>query len=211
MTARSGGVRVEQGDLPIGLAAAFGKADRIAWDVETTGLDWRYERLATCQLFAEGVGVVVVRVGDGYPERLAGLLEDPAVEKVFHHAPFDLRFMVRGWDVQPASIRCTKVASKLLAPGAPNETHSLQDLVARNLGVSLTKGPVRTSDWTAGSLTPEQLEYAAGDVLYLLPLLDALRADLEQTHLACLYDDCCAFLPARVLLELGGYPDVFAY
>ena len=211
MKPRGGCVRVEQGDLPADLAPAFGEVDRIAWDVETTGLDWRQERLATCQLFAEGVGVVMVRTADGYPRRLAALLEDPAVEKVFHHAPFDLRFMVHAWGIQPASIRCTKVASKLLTPDAPNETHSLQQLVARNLGVNLTKGAVRTSDWTAASLTQEQLDYAASDVLHLLALLDVLRANLEQRHLARLYDDCCAFLPACVLLELGGYPDVFAY
>ena len=30
------------------------------------------------------------------------------MEKAFHHAPFDLRFMVHAWGVQPASIRCTK-------------------------------------------------------------------------------------------------------
>ncbi|MGH3247100.1 MAG: ribonuclease D [Trebonia sp.] len=211
MKTQKGSVRVERDDLPADLAAAFGEADRIAWDVETTGLDWRQERLATCQLFAEGIGVVVVRTADGCPGRLAALLEDPAVEKVFHHAPFDLRFMVHTWGVQPASIRCTKVASKLLAPDAPNETHSLQQLVARNLGVSLTKGPVRTSDWAAASLTEEQLAYAAGDVLHLLSLLDILVADLERAGLGRLYDACCAFLPARVRLELGGYPDVFVY
>lgn len=204
-------LRVEQGDLPMDLATAFGKAGRIAWDVETTGLDWRQERLATCQLYAEGVGVAIVRLNDGEPRRLAGLLADPTVEKVFHHAPFDLRFMVHAWNVRPTSVRCTKVASKLLAPDASNETHSLQQLAARNLGVSLAKGPVRISDWTATTLTNEQLEYAAGDVLHLLALLDVLQANLGHVHMTRLYDDCCAFLPARVLLELGGYPDVFAY
>jgi ribonuclease D len=211
MKTQNGSVRVQQDDLPADLAAAFGKANRIAWDVETTGLDWRQERMATCQLFAEGVGVVVVRTPGGYPGRLAALLEDPSVEKVFHHAPFDLRFMANAWGVQPTSIRCTKVASKLLTPDAPNESHSLKHLVARNLGVSLTKGAVRTSNWTAADLTKEQLDYAASDVLHLLSLLDVLQANLEQTHLARLYDDCCAYLPARVSLELGGYPDVFAY
>jgi ribonuclease D len=77
--------------------------------------------------------------------------------------------------------------------------------------VTLCKGSVRTSDWRAATLTPEQLAYAAGDVLHLLSLFDALRADLERDHLTRLYDDCCAFLPARVSLELGAYPDVFAY
>ncbi len=139
------------------------------------------------------------------------LLGNQEIEKVFHHAPFDLRFMVHAWDVRPASIRCTKVASKLLAPDMPNETHSLQQLAARHLGVTLTKGPVRTSDWTASRLTPGQLDYAAADVLHLLALLDVMQEDLDKAGLTSLYDDCCAFLPARVLLELDGYPDVFAY
>ncbi len=70
---------------------------------------------------------------------------------------------------------------------------------------------MRTSDWSAAELTSEQLEYAAGDVLHLLALLDVLTADLKSAGLTLLYDDCCAFLPARAFLEIGGYPDVFAY
>ena len=204
-------IQVFHGDLPDELAEAFSAAPRIAWDVETTGLDWNRERLATCQLFADGVGVALVQMGDCSPVRLSGLLENPAVEKVFHHAPFDLRFMVHAWDVRPASIRCTKIASKLLTPEAPNTAHSLQQLAVRHLGVTLAKGPVRTSDWTSARLTAEQLSYAASDVLHLLALLDILQADLKREQLTRLYDDCCAFLPARVALEIRGYPDVFAY
>lgn len=203
--------QMAHGDLPAELARAFSEVPRIAVDVETTGLDWRQERLATCQLFADAVGVVIVRVDDDKPVHLARLLENAAVEKVFHHAPFDLRFMVHAWNIQPASVRCTKVASKLLTPNVPNDEHSLQQLLARHLGVRLSKGPVRTSDWTAASLTAEQLDYAAGDVMYLLALFDVLQSDLDEAGLASLYDDCCAFLLARVLLEIGGYPDVFAY
>ena len=193
------------------MMATFARARRVAWDVETTGLDWRRERLATCQLFAEDTGVVIISLDDRKPDRLATLLEDPAVEKVFHHAPFDLRFMIHAWQVRPASIRCTKVASKLLEPEAPNQIHTLQQLVARHLGIALAKGPVRTSDWTASDLAPEQIEYAAGDVLHLPDLLDVLTDALHKAGLTRLYDDCCAFLPARTVLELGDYPDVFAY
>jgi len=183
----------------------------VAWDVETTGLDWHHDRLATCQLFAEGVGVIVISLSDPRPTRLAALLENPSVEKVFHHAPFDLRFMAHGWGAHPASIRCTKVASKLLEPWAPNEAHSLQQLVFRHLGIHLEKGPVRISDWSADELTSAQLEYAAGDVLHLFALLDVLTRALQSAGLTLLYDGCCAFLPARASLEIGGYPDVFAY
>jgi ribonuclease D len=204
-------VRVIRGDLPRDLADAFALSRRIAWDIETTGLDWRRERIGTCQLFAETVGAVVVSVGGARPSALARLIEDSTVEKVFHHAPFDLRFMVSAWQVAPAAVSCTKIASKILDPAAPNETHSLQYLVGRYLGVSLPKGTVRMSDWSASELTDEQVRYAAGDVVHLPRLLDAMEAALRASGQAELYDDCCAFLPARVSLELGDFPDVFAY
>src|ERR1700688_3999567 len=103
-------VRVLGGVLSGDLADAFALSRRIAWDIETTGLDWRRERIGTCQLFAEAVGAVVVSVGEDRPSALARLIEDSTVEKVFHHAPFDLRFMVSAWKVSPAAIRDTKVA-----------------------------------------------------------------------------------------------------
>ena len=86
--------------------------------------------------------------------------------KVFHHAPFDLRFMNHASGYRAASVRCTKVASKLLDPQAPNQMHSLQTLAARYLGVHLAKGAVRTSDWSA-ALSAEQVAYAADDVIHL--------------------------------------------
>ena len=179
--------------------------------METSGLDWRQDRLGTCQLFADEVGVVVVSLAEAVPGRLAELLENPDVEKVFHHAPFDLRFMSHAWRIHPASIRCTKVASKLLSPSLPNKDHSLQMLALHHLGVHLQKGPVRTSDWTSAHLSGAQIEYAADDVIFLPKLLGILEGQLRARGLEALYDECCKFLPALVQLQLGGYPDVFAY
>ena len=42
---------------------------------------------------------------------------------------------------------------------------------------------MRTSDWVAAHLTAEQLEYAAGDVLYLPELLDVLEGRLGRLDL----------------------------
>lgn len=203
---------VVRGDLPGKVLEAYRRSALVAWDIETSGLDWRSANIGTCQLFAQGLGVVIVSLDtDIRPENLVSLLEDHHVPKVFHHAPFDLRFMMHQWSVRPASIRCTKVASKLVDPAAPNETHSLQKLLARYVGVGLAKGAVRTSDWTTSQLSQEQVEYAAADVLYLPVLLSSLNKRLEDLGLGWLYDKCCDFLPARAALELGEYPDVFAY
>jgi ribonuclease D len=206
-----GSVRVLSGDLSAEIADAFSACRRVAWDIETSGLDWRRERIGTCQLFADSFGVVLVKVGERRPTRLMRLLADVSVEKVFHHAPFDLRFMAHAWRTEPASVRDTKVASKILNPHAPNDVHSLQQLVGRYLGVHLEKGPVRISDWLAPDLTPEQIRYASGDVVHLLRLLDVLEVALQREGRAALYDACCQFLPARVALDLDDFPDVFAY
>jgi ribonuclease D len=203
---------VSRGDLPTDFMAPFCESSLVAWDIETSGLDWRSARIGTCQLFSESVGTVVVGIDAGVrPARLTSLLETASVPKVFHHAPFDLRFMMHEWGVRPAAVMCTKVASKLIAPEAPNEEHSLQRLLARYMGVEISKGAVRTSDWTAGRLSPEQVEYAAGDVIYLPALLRALGGELDRLGRTWLYDRCCEFLVARTALDVGGYPDVFAY
>jgi ribonuclease D len=208
----SAALAVVQGDLPDDLWSAYATSSLVAWDIETSGLDWRKDRIGTCQLFAEGVGTVVVSAdGAQVPERLKALLQDQRVVKVFHHAPFDLRFMVGIWGAHPASVRCTKVASKLLYPGAPNDAHSLKHLVARRLGVQLGKGPVRTSNWSAATLSAEQVQYAVADVMHLPRLLESLQTELGARGLAWLYDECCAFLPAHAALEVGNFPDVFSY
>ncbi len=181
----------------------------LGWDVETTGLDWRSGRLATVQLQA-GEVAYVVRIGKREPARLKALLEQPAITKVMHHAIFDLRFMVHAWDARPRAVACTKISSKLAAPDAPAAEHSLDSLVWRFFGVRLDKRQ-QTSDWAAPALRRAQVAYAAADVRHLLLLHRRLeRILLEQSRLE-LRDGCYAHLPTRVALELGGFPDVYAY
>lgn len=197
------------GDLSADLFDAFRSADRVAWDIETSGLDWRTDRIATCQVHAPSVGTAIVRVGSQAPPRLSALLADPAVTKVFHHAPFDLAHMRARWGVQAANVACTKIAAKLLDPAGPPGSHSLMPLLRRHLGVEISKDQ-QVSDWLAPDLTPEQLRYAAADVLYLLPLLEKFERDLTDVGRLPWYRGCLQFLPLRVELEVLEIPDVFA-
>src|SRR5437879_994225 len=69
---------VVDADLTDELAMAFAAVPQVAVDVETSGLDWRQDQLGTCQLFAEGVGPVIVRVADRVPSHVVSLLANPA-------------------------------------------------------------------------------------------------------------------------------------
>lgn len=200
---------LQRGDLTRRLYSELKSAERIAWDIETSGLDPKCDSMGTVQIYSERTGSVIVKVDSRRPTRVCQLLENDRVEKVFHHAMFDLRFMVANWSVEPRNIGCTKIASKLLNPDDGAE-HTLQSLLNRYLGVEIDKVQ-RMSDWMAHELTDEQLEYAADDVRYLLPLVDVLTEGLEKRELYSTYRSCKDFVPTRVLLDLGQWSDVFLY
>jgi ribonuclease D len=202
-------VRVLVSDLD---SQAYGQAlsaATLAWDIETTGLDWRADRIATVQIEADGA-IFLVRMGDGVPTRLKRLLERAEMPKIMHHAMFDLRFMAHAWQATPRAVRCTKIASKLVHPDAPASAHALAALVQRHFGVRLDKD-TRLSDWTVADLDADQVRYAADDVRFLKPLYDALAAELDRQGLLELRDRCYDHLATRVALELGGFGDVYDY
>jgi ribonuclease D len=197
-------------DITVSAFDALLASGRVACDIETSGLDFRNDRIGTFQLHADGVGAFVVRVNGDVPIRLARLLADPQVCKVFHHALFDLRFVLAQWGVRAVNVRCTKVASKIVFPEAKAEAHSLKELLHRVEQIDISKDQQLTN-WLRDDLTDEQIAYAAGDVVYLLPLLDALEALADSKLLGDLLERCFAHLPTRVELDVRGYPDVFVY
>lgn len=196
------------GDLPPSVATQLSRAPRIAGDIET-GLNWSTDTIALCQLYADGLPVTMVRVTHTPPPRLRSLLENSAVQKVFHHAMFDLRFMAHCWSAHPQNVACTKIASKLLFPDKPDE-QKLQRLLDRFLGVGINKAE-QLSNWFAPSYSAAQLAYAAADVIHLGELLDKLLRELDRRSLRTLAERCYAHIPTRVQLEIGAFGDVFIY
>jgi ribonuclease D len=77
----------------------------------------------------------------------------------------------------PGPIFDTQIAAALL--GSPAQV-GYATLVAERLGHTLPKGQTRT-DWSRRPLSPEQLEYAADDVRYLVPLYLNLYAELQAS------------------------------
>jgi ribonuclease D len=186
------------------------ESGRVAWDIETTGLDWQSARICTVQVAtAEEIVVVQLRQKE-IPDLLSRLLGAPDVEKVFHHAPFDLRFMTWAWRVEARRVACTKVLSKILDPAAPQGEHSLKLLLQRYLGVYISKDEQR-SDWSAETLRSDQVAYAANDVRYLLALFDAMARNARSLGVWELASASFSYLPTRVALDLRDSGDVFAY
>ena len=87
-----------------------------------------------------------------------------------------------------------------------------RDLVRELLSVDLSKQQ-QSSDWGADTLSPEQLNYAASDVLHLHALRDKLNIMLAREGRTELAQGCFDFLPHRVKLDLAGWEDcdIFAH
>ncbi|ABC20820.1 ribonuclease D [Rhodospirillum rubrum] len=200
-------IHYHRGDLPSGLTFPQG----IAVDTETMGLNPHRDRLCVVQLSGgDNIAHVVHLNRDLQAPVLASLLGDPSVLKIMHFGRFDIASIHHGLGVLCEPVYCTKIASKLCRTNT--DSHGLKALCKDLLGVDLSKHQ-QTSDWGAESLSPEQLTYAASDVLYLHALkarLDGLLAREGRTTLA---EGCFRFLPTRALLDLAGWeePDIFSH
>ena len=141
---------------------------------------------------------------------LKRLLEDPEVLKLFHFARFDIGMLKHWLGIDCRPLYCTKIASRLVRTFT--DRHGLKDLCKDLLGIDVSKQQ-QSSDWGAAELSPEQLRYAAGDVLHLHALKAKLDEMLEREGRRSLAEACFAFLPTRGSLDLGGWaePDIFAH
>ena len=80
------------------------------------------------------------------------------------------------------------------------------------LGVDISKAQ-QSSDWGAPTLSPEQLAYAASDVLNLHALKAKLDVMLAREGRSALARAAFDFLPTRALLDVAGWDevDIFAH
>ena len=197
-----------EGDLPEGWASG----PAVAIDTETMGLVTGRDRLCVVQLSRGDGDADVVRIAPGQREapRLAALLADAKVVKLFHYGRFDMASMATAFGVMAAPVYCTKIASKLAR--TYTDRHGLKDLVKELLGVEISKQQ-QSSDWGALTLSEAQIAYAASDVLYLHALREKLDAMLAREGRDAHARAAFAYLPDRVRLDLSGFEatDIFSH
>ncbi|MDJ0949430.1 MAG: ribonuclease D [Alphaproteobacteria bacterium] len=201
-------ITLHHGDLPEGLD--FG--DSVAVDCETMGLNVSRDRLCVVQLSGGNGDAHLVQIPVGEEEEsgmhdaphLGALLSDQSVTKIFHFGRFDIAVLFWNIGVLCEPVYCTKIASKLAR--TYTDRHGLKDICRELLGIDLSKQQ-QSSDWGAAQLSPEQLDYAASDVLHLHALRDKLDGLLAREGRGELADSCFRFLPTRAMLDLAGWDD----
>jgi len=128
-------------------------------DTETSSLSARGGRIFSVQ-FSDGDFSVLIPTSEGVAlGRLANILENPAITKIFHNARFDLEFL-RESGYQVSNVFDTMLAEKVLTRGA-NQSASLAETLYRYFAVDLDKSQ-RTKfnrNWN-GVWTEDLVDYA---------------------------------------------------
>jgi ribonuclease D len=175
--------------------ASLAESPRLAVDTEFVRERTYLAELALIQL-GDGRQIHLVDpVASMDSAPLVELLGNAGRTKVLHAARQDVEVLLPLLGGPVAPVLDTQVAAALL--GLPAQV-GYADLVARELGVQLEKGQART-DWMRRPLSARQLEYAADDVRYLLPLAAQLEERLDaKGRLEWLREDCAALADPRL-------------
>ena len=202
-------IRFHKNDLP---DLSHYDVDAVAIDTETLGLNPHRDRLCVVQISPGDGSADVIQIGQGQRKapNLAAILRNRKITKLFHYGRFDIAVLYHAFGIMAEPVFCTKIASRLTR--TYTDRHGLKDLCSELIGVSLSKVQ-QSSDWAAETLSPEQLEYAASDVLYLHRLREVLAGRLARDGRSKEAEACFRFLPTRAKLDLMGWPeeDIFAH
>ena len=156
---------------------SIANVDLLALDTEGASFHRFVDRIYLLQISTRDRSAIIDPLPIGKPDELGTLLENPAIQVVFHDADYDLRLLRQdyGWHVR--NIFDTRVAAQLLGIRA----FGLAALLEKYFGVKLDKKHQR-ADWSMRPLTRDMLDYAAQDTMHLLGLRDRLADELKRAR-----------------------------
>jgi ribonuclease D len=154
------------------------KAPHIAIDTEANSLFAYRERVCLLQISLPGADFLIDPLALPDLSPLSAFFSDPAREKVFHAAEYDLLCLHRDYGFGLRGLYDTYAAARALGV----RTCGLGSLLEMEFGVQLDKRFQR-ADWSKRPLSEAQLAYASMDTHYLLALRDRLAERVQAAGL----------------------------
>ena len=148
----------------------------VAVDTESNSMHAYREQVCLLQFSTPDADFVVdpIRVPD--VSSLAPFFANPAQQKIFHAAEYDIVCMRRDYGFEFANIYDTMSAARTL--GWPQV--GLANILDTHFGVKMNKKYQR-ADWKRRPLSPEQLDYARLDTHFLVALRDKQIEALKES------------------------------
>jgi ribonuclease D len=148
---------------------------RLAVDTESNSLHAYRERVCLIQVSTAEADYLLDPIALQDLAPLGPLLADPAIEKIFHAAEYDLACLRRDFGFHLSNLFDTRVAARTLG----RTRTGLGDLLEEAFAVHLDKRNQR-ANWGKRPLPTMLLDYARLDTHYLIALRDRLADELDQ-------------------------------
>ena len=159
----------------------------VALDTEFMRVSTYFPKLGLIQLYdGERVSLIdPLAITDFSP--FVALLSNSKVLKILHSCSEDLLVFLQEFDQLPHPMIDTQIMARFIGLGI---SAGLAKLAQQYLNIEIDKGATCTN-WIKRPLSDIQLQYAAGDVWYLLPLYHILEKELAKTPWEqAVIDDC---------------------
>lgn len=150
----------------------------VAVDTESNSLYAYREQVCLVQFSIPQADYLVDPLALADLSPLGPLFADPAIEKIFHAAEYDLICLKRDYGFQFNHLFDTMMAARILG----REAVGLGAILEAEFGVQLNKRYQR-ADWGQRPLPADLLAYARLDTHYLIALSQRLRGALEEQNL----------------------------
>ena len=171
------------------VARILGQAKIIGVDLEADSLYHYFEKVCLIQIATESASYVMDPLALRDLSALHPVFSNPRIRKVFHGADYDIRSLYRDFRLEVENLFDTQLACKFLGL----RESGLEALLRSRFHVELNKKYQR-ADWSQRPLSPEMVEYATMDGMYLIPLARMLEKELEEKSRLFWVEEECLFL-----------------
>ncbi len=158
----------------------------VAIDLEADSMYHFKEKICLIQMATKNTNIVVdpLKIGDLSP--LKPLFARHDTRKIFHGADYDVRSFYRDFKIEITNLFDTEIACRFLGV---KET-GLEAVLKNYFNIILNK-KYQKKNWSVRPLPQEMIDYAAQDVIHLLPLAEKLIKELEKKErLSWVLEEC---------------------
>jgi len=177
--------------------------DRWGFDTETTGLDPHINKVILVQIGDTDIQYLIdprkVSI-----EPLREFFESELARKIGHNLGFDWKMMMGTFGFDLNRLIDTYLGDKILNVGRKWNRFGLAAVLFDRLGIEVSKEQQKSFIGHTGDFTTEQLEYAAGDVIHLVPLASHIGAEAKRDNLVNVWKLECEAIPCFAELEYEG-------
>jgi ribonuclease D len=158
----------------------------IAIDLEADSMFHFKEKVCLIQVASKNRSIVIDPLQIKDLSSLRSIFAGRDIQKIFHGADYDVRSLYRDFHIETNNLFDTELACRFLGI---KET-GLEAVLKTFFKTELDKKYQR-KDWSKRPLPQEMLDYAARDVIYLVPLAEILEKELDKKgRLSWIHEEC---------------------